>query len=167
MPIDLEDEGRSTGHIRGKFDHEREAGMPALDDLEARAMIALTELVRSLRRTEDRTAAMNGRHAWTAAFTAGYQEGRLSAQQAPAMARPVKASQLVPARKGYVCPWCRSAVGAELGGFELDHDAVVRTLGDELLLDNLARELGADIPGHRCEARDGLGTCACGCAIWR
>jgi hypothetical protein len=167
MAIDLVDEGRSIGTIRGIFDQERDAPVLDTEDLLARAEIALAELVRSLRRDENRAQAMQGRQTWHAAFMDGYREGRLAAFRIPPVQGPVKASDMLPPRTGHVCAWCRAEVAAELSGFDLDADGVVRALGDESQLDNLARELGADIPGHRCEARDGLGTCACGCSIWR
>ena len=39
-------------------------------------------------------------------------------------------------------------MAAEMGGFELDRETVVRTLGDEMLLDNLARFVQAELVKH-------------------
>lgn len=166
MAVDLEDEGRSVGMLRGIFDQEQGLPLPDTADLLVRAEIALAELVRWLRREEDRIRARAGRAFWNESFLRGYADGRRATAPAP-IDRTVMPSHLLPPRSGMVCTWCRAAIGEEVSGFGLDEAGVARALGDDLILDNLARELGADIPGHRCDARDGLGTCACGCAVWR
>jgi len=153
--------------LRGIFDQEHLLPLPGKDDLLARAEIAWAELVRWLRREEDKATALAGRDAWDAAFLRGYAEGREATAQSQPLVAPVKPSAVAPPRHGYVCAWCREAVAEEVSGFDLDEQGVAAALGNEEMLDNLARELGADIPGHRCEARTGLGTCACGCSIWR
>jgi len=120
MAVDLEDEGRSVGMLRGIFDQEQGIPVPGSDDLNARAEIALAELVRWLRREEDRERARNGRVLWDTAFLHGYLEGRQAASQTSAPPdKPVMPSDLMPPRSGYVCPWCRAAVAEEVSGFEL------------------------------------------------
>lgn len=153
--------------LRGLFDQEHGFPEPGIEDVYARSGIAHAELVRTLRREEDRQEGRDNQQVWNFAFARGYIDGRQVATAAAVPDRVIKASQVAPPRSGYVCPLCRAQVAQELSGFDLSQEEVVRALGDEAQLDRLARELGADIPGHRCEARDGLGTCACGCAIWR
>lgn len=167
MPVDVEDEGRGNGMLRGIFDAEHGKPHPTSDDLLARAGIALMELVRWLRRDEDRIVAMQERDRWNQAYLEGYIAGRAAAMRGERETGPMRASQVAPPRIGRVCQRCRAKVAEEIGGFGLEHHDTARTLGDPALLDTLARELGADISGHPCDAREGLGTCACGCAVWR
>jgi hypothetical protein len=167
VAVDLEDEGCSAGMLRGIFDQDQSLPYPGPEDVLARSEIALAELVRWLRRVEDREMATAGRACWNAAFARGYAEGRSSAALYRQAKGPTLASQVAPARTGLVCALCRDAVAEEVSGFDLDRQHAQGVLGDETMLSCLARELGADISGHRCEARDGLGTCACGCAVWR